>query len=133
MIKQSVCQCALLDFLKGIHQPGDTYKIALFTASANLGYDTKTYTPVGEAKGPGYEAGGQALSGIKYDYEPASVGWSASPRWPNSSIRARGALIFNASKDNRALAVLDFGEDKISSVGPWFINDGELLRLISLA
>lgn len=133
MIKQALCKVALQDFLRGIHQPGDTYKIALFAAEANLGADTKHYSPVGEVRGKGYEVGGLALSGIQFCVDSPAMGWANSPRWPLSTIRARGALIYNASKQNRSLVVLDFGEDKVSSVGPWFINDGALVDLIQLS
>jgi hypothetical protein len=133
MINQGMCKAAKRAVLRGIHQPGDTYKMALYQSSANLDPNTiKTYTPVGEVNGQGYEAGGLVLSGIRYGEDDASLGWSGSPRWPNSSIRARGALVYNVSKNGAALAVLDFGEDKISSVGPWFVEDGALEALIQL-
>lgn len=134
MIRQGLIKAAKQAFLRGVHQPGDTYKIALFTAGANLDPDsTQTYTPVGEVKGQGYEAGGLVLSGIQYATDDACMGWASGPRWPVSSIRARGALIYNASKNNAALVALDFGEEKVSSVGPFFMDDGALADLIQLA
>jgi hypothetical protein len=133
MIRQGLCKAGKRGFLRGVHQPGDTYKIALYTSSANLDPDSiESYTPVGEVKGQGYDGGGIALSGVRYSSDDCTMGWDSGPRWPLSSIRARGALIYNASKQGAALAVLDFGEDKISSVGPWFIEDGALADLIQL-
>jgi hypothetical protein len=41
-----------------------------------------------------------------------------NPAWPGSSFVTRGALIYNFTKANRAIAVLDFGADK--TAGPNF-------------
>jgi hypothetical protein len=32
--------------------------------------------------------------------------------WPGASFIARGALIYNVTKSNKSVAVLDFGADK---------------------
>jgi hypothetical protein len=53
---------------------------------------------------------------ISTDGTTAIVDFSDST-WADSTITARGALIYNASKSNKAIAVLDFGSDKTSSAG----------------
>jgi hypothetical protein len=89
-----------------------TYKIALYTANADLSYATTAYTTTGEVTGTGYTAGGQTLTVIP----PASSDLTAyisfaNVTWNPASFTCRGALIYN-STTNAAVAVLDFGADK---------------------
>lgn len=95
-----------------------TYKIALYTANADLSYTTLIYTTTGEVVGTGYTAGGKTLTPIV----PASYGQTAyvsfnNVTWTGVSFVCRGALIYN-STTNAAVAVLDFGNDK--QAGPNF-------------
>jgi hypothetical protein len=88
------------------------YKIALYTANADLSYATTAYTATGEVTGTGYTAGGQVLTVIP----PASSDQTAyisfaNVIWSPASFTCRGALIYN-STTNAAVAVLDFGADK---------------------
>jgi hypothetical protein len=94
----------------------DTIKIALYTANADLGPATTVYTTSNEVSGTGYTAGGATLTGgaITLDGAVACITF-ANVSWPGSAFTARGALIYNASKANRAIAVLDFGSDKRSA------------------
>ena len=92
-----------------------TYKIALYTANANLDSTTLVYTSSNEVVGSGYTAGGVALTPIV----PASLGSTAYVSFNNiiltgTSFVVRGALIYNATT-NAAVAVLDFGSDKTAS------------------
>ena len=94
------------------------YKIALYTANADLSYSTLTYTTSNEISGTGYTAGGETLTPIV----PASSGQTAyvsfnNVTWTGVSFTCRGALIYN-STTNAAVAVLDFGSDK--TAGPNF-------------
>jgi hypothetical protein len=89
-----------------------TYKIALYTALADLSYATLAYTTVNEITGTGYTSGGKVLTVIP----PASSGYTsylsfAPVTWNPASFTVRGALIYN-STTNAAVAVLDFGADK---------------------
>ena len=91
------------------------YKIALYTANADLNAATLVYTTDNEVVGAGYTAGGQALTVIP----PASSGTTAyisfnSIVWTPSSFVVRGALIYNATT-LAAVTVLDFGSDKTAS------------------
>ena len=91
------------------------YKIALYTADAELNAATLVYTTLNEVVGIGYVAGGEILTPI----EPASSGPTAyvsfdNAIWLASSFLCRGALIYN-SITNAAVAVLDFGSDKTAS------------------
>jgi len=91
------------------------YKIALYTANAELNAATLVYTTLNEVVGTGYVAGGNVLTPIV----PASSGSTAyvsfnNAVWLTSSFLCRGALIYN-STTNAAVAVLDFGSDKTAS------------------
>ena len=104
------CLSALENFAAGTPY---VYKIALYTADANLSYETTTYTTVGEVVGTGYSAGGKTLSVIPPATEDLTAYISfANVTWDPANFTTRGALIYN-STTNAAVAVLDFGADKI--------------------
>lgn len=101
----------------------DVLKIALYTSTAILGPDTTAYTTVGETSGTGYSAGGITLTnvtvsagnGIAYvDFD--------NPTWAGASFTARGALIYNSSKSNKSMFVLDFGTNQ-TAVNENFVID----------
>lgn len=118
MIKTAVTNSAKAEFLQGVHQPGDVYKIALYSAKANLDAATKEYTDSGEIDANGYEKGGQILSGRSDATDAGTAIMSFhSPIWERSSISARGAMIYNSSKENKTLAVFDFGMEITSTNG----------------
>jgi len=93
----------------------DTLKIALYTGNANLNEATTEYTTSNEVSGGGYVAGGVVLTGVAIN----SSGFTAFVDFDNvvfnAAVTARCALIYNASKANRSIAVLDFGSDKTSA------------------
>ena len=94
----------------------DTFKIALYTANASLSQDTLIYTVTGEITGTGYTATGQALvSPVVSSAEGVAYISFNNISWPTSSFTTRGALIYNSSKANRSVAVLDFGSDKVTT------------------
>lgn len=105
------------------HTAADTYKIALFTSAATLSKATTAYAATNEASGTGYSAGGVALTGFaaSLDTDSAIIDF-ADPSWASSSITARGALIYNSSRSNKAVAVLDFGSDITSTNGTFTIT-----------
>jgi len=106
------CLSGLENFASGTSY---VYKIALYTAAANLSYETLAYTTDGEISGTGYTAGGNTLTRIV----PATSGQVAyisfqNVTWNPASFTARGALIYN-STTGAAVAVLDFGSDKTAT------------------
>lgn len=94
----------------------DTFKLALYVSTANIGADTTVYGTSGEVVGTGYTAGGVTLTGatVQLSGTVAYVDFN-NATWDPASFTARGALIYNASKSNKAVAVLDFGADKSST------------------
>lgn len=93
----------------------DTLKVALYNGNANLNETTTVYTTSNEVSGGGYVAGGVALTGATL----STSGYTAYVNFNNvnfsAAVTARCALIYNASKGNKSVAVLDFGSDKTSS------------------
>jgi hypothetical protein len=109
---QKNCLSGLENFASGTPY---VYKIALYTALANLSYETLTYTTTNEITGTGYTAGGKVLTPIG----PTTSGQTAfisfaNVTWNPASFTTRGALIYN-STTNAAVAVLDFGADKTAT------------------
>ena len=106
------------------HAPGDVYKIALYTSTATLSNATTAYAATNEVVGTGYTATGQTLVGFSatLDTNTAILDWTTDPTWPASTITARGALIYNSSKTNSAIAVLDFGSDIVSTNGAFTVQ-----------
>jgi hypothetical protein len=115
-IVQTQCTSFKKELYQAIHDLStDTIKMALYTGNANLGADTAVYATAGEVVASGYTAGGNTLTGVAI----SSSGYTAYVNWADSSwtaaLTARCALIYNASKADRAIAVIDFGADKTST------------------
>ena len=114
MITQTATTSFKAQLLEGIHDFNtDTFKIALYLATADLGSTTTVYVTSGETSGTGYTAGGETMTGISVN----SAGFVnfANVSWNPAVFTARGALIYNSSKGNKAVAVLDFGSDKTAT------------------
>lgn len=113
MIAQGIALSAKKAFLLGVHQPNDTYKIALYSKHARIGPELKAYTANGEVSGLGYEAGGYTLTGFKNGMAGKSAYVTFDDiRVERASFIAHGAVIYNASKDNAVLCTLNFGGDR---------------------
>lgn len=132
MITQAMCTSFKDELLEGVHDfrssGGDTFKIALYTSSATLDATTTAYSATNEVANSGsYSAGGGALTNIS----PTTSGTTALTdfddiSFTSATITARGALIYNTTPahtyTNPAVAVLDFGGDKISTAGTFTIQ-----------
>ena len=122
-ITQAIATSFKAEILQGIHDSADTYKIALYTSAATLGASTTAYSATNEVVGTGYTAGGTTLTG----YSVTTSGTTAildfaDASWASATITARGALIYNSSKTNKAVYVLDFGSDITSTNGTFAIT-----------
>jgi hypothetical protein len=116
MISQTQTTSFKAELYQGIHDlDTDVIKIALYTAFADLGADTTIYSATNEVVASGYTAGGRIMTGITVGISgtTAYVGFT-NVSW-TSALTARGALIYNSSKGNKSVAVLDFGSDKTST------------------
>ena len=114
MILQTQTTSFKAELYQAIHDlTTDTLKLALYTAEADLNEATTAYTTANEISGTGYSAGGNVVTGAVI----SSSGYTAwvtfnNVLWVPAAFTARCALLYNASKANRSIAVLDFGSDK---------------------
>ena len=135
-ISQAMATSFKVEILDGIHNFGvgvvrastaaDVFKLALYTSSATLGASTTAYGATDEvsSSGTNYTAGGLTLT---ISQVPTSTGTTAwldfdDLTFPSATLTARGALIYNATQSNKAVAVLDFGSDKTSTAGNFTIQ-----------
>ena len=114
----------LMQALHNFSNPGgNTFKIALYTSSATLGASTTAYNTTNEVASTGnYVAGGNTLTSVT----PTTSGTTAftdfaDTTWSSATITANGALIYNSTNSDRAVAVLAFGGDKTSTNGDFTI------------
>lgn len=128
-ITQAMCTSFKVALLNGeMDFSGDTsqtFKIALFTNAATLNATTTAYATTNEvANGNGYATGGNTLT---ISTAPTSSGTTAfldfaDTTWTSASITARGALVYKVGGTNPAVAVLDFGGDKVSTAGNFTVQ-----------
>lgn len=135
-ITQAMCTSFKSELLTGTHNftnsTGDAFKLALYAISgggksgttATLGATTTALTTTGEIASSGsYATGGGALTNVT----PTTSGTTAFTDFADISfttatITARGALIYNSTDSNKAVAVLDFGGNKTSTAGTFTIQ-----------
>ena len=118
MITQTQTTSFKAELYEGIHDLlTDEIKIALYTALATLNQDTTVYTTTYEvASGNGYTTGGEVAQNVTVNSSGSTAYVSFdNVVWDPASFTCRGALIYNASKDNRSIAVLNFGTDKTAT------------------
>ena len=118
------------ELLQGLHDlDGHTLKLALIksgesgtfgAASTNFSNITDTSD---EASGTGYSSGGVTLGSvfIALDGTTATVDF-ADVSFSNSTISASGAMIYNTSASNRAIAVISFGGTVASTAGTFTVT-----------
>ena len=114
MISQGQTTSFKLELYEGVHNfLTDEIRIALYTANANLTASTTEYTSDQEITGTGYTATGQVLQNpvVSSSNDTAYITFD-NAQWTNAAFTCRCALIYNATKGNKSIAVLDFGSDK---------------------
>lgn len=132
-ITQAMCTSFKVEILTAYHNFGttvaragtsaDTFKIALYTSSATLDATTTTYSVTNEVSGTGYSAGGNTLTVAQVPTSTSTTAWLdfSDTTWSTATITANGALIYNDTQGDRAVAVLAFGGDKTSTAGDFTI------------
>lgn len=122
MIIQCLTNSFRAEMLQGVHDlDTDVLKLAVYTGSANLNPTTPAYTTTDEVVAAGYTAGGIVLTGVTINtgvastVQPAVVYVDFDDVVISAAFTARGALIYNTSKANKSVAVVDFGSDKTST------------------
>ena len=126
-ITQALCTSFKKELMEGTHDftttTGDTFKIALYTSTASLDASTTAYSATNETSGTGYTAGGAALTNVT----PTTSGTTAyidfaDAAWTSASFTCAGALIYNSTDSNKAVAVLHFGGDQTVTAGTFTIE-----------
>ena len=129
-ITSAICTSFKQEILVGTHNltatTGDTFKIALFTSSATLGASTTAYSTSNEitnSSGTAYTAGGATLTSVT----PTTSGTTAicdfaDVSFTSASFTAYGALIYNSSQSDKAVAAIAFGSDKTVTSGTFTIQ-----------
>jgi len=127
-IDQAIANSFKKQLLEGGHDfklsGGSKFKLALYTAGATLTSATTSYTTSQEVSASGqYTAGGGALvnAGTSITAGVARVDFD-NLSFTGVTLTARGALIYNTSLTNAAVAVLDFGADKTATSGTFTIQ-----------
>jgi len=127
-IQQAIANSFKKQLLEGGHDfklsGGSKFKLALYTAGATLTSATTSYTTSQEVSASGqYTAGGGALvnAGTSITAGVARVDFD-NLSFTGVTLTARGALIYNTSLTNAAVAVLDFGSDKTATSGTFTIQ-----------
>ena len=128
-ITTAMCNSFKQELLGGVHDlDTHTLKIALIKASPSgtYGAATTNYSDVtgnsDEASGTGYSAGGQNLdsASISLSGSTAFVDF-ADEVFSTLTISADGAIIYNASQSNKAIAVFNFGSTVTATNGDFTI------------
>jgi len=140
---QSMCTSFMGQLLNGGHQFGsitlvsrtsltaptiDTFKAALYLASATVNASTTAYSSTGEVSGGGYTAGGVTLTGSPVWNAPTATNSSATAgvafTTPTASITYTtvtlttafdAVLIYNSTQNNTAVSVHTFGSQTITA------------------
>ena len=143
-IPSAICTSFKVELLKGVHDftatTGDTFKIALYTSSATLGAGTTAFTTSNEitnSSGTAYTSGGATLTSVTPTSDSTTAVCDfADVSFTSASFTANGALIYNSSESNAAVAAIAFGADKTVSSGTFtiqFPTAGATTAIIRLA
>jgi len=132
---QSMCTSFMGELMTATHNFGvaptrgtsaaDTFKAALYLASATINASTTVYTATGEVSGSGYAAGGVAVTNAT---PPTATNSSATAGvaffTPSASLTYTTVtlatafdtvLIYNSSQSNKAVSVHTFGSQTITA------------------
>jgi len=148
-ISQTLATSFKVEILDGIHNFGvgvirastaaDTFKIALYSTLATLDSTTTVYTTLNEVTGTGYTAGGNTLviSQVPTSTSSETTAWLNfdNSSWTTASFSADGALIYNSTQGNKAVAVLNFGSTKTATAQTFTVtfpastSDAAIIRI----
>jgi hypothetical protein len=120
-ITQAICTVFKQDLMSpGGNLAAQSLKCALYTNAATLNAATSAYTTNNEvsASGTNYTPGGNTLTNVAITLDGTTAIFDAdNVTFPNATISAQAALLYNSSNANAAIAVLDFGGVKTSTNG----------------
>ena len=129
-ITSAICTSFKVELLKGVHNftatTGDTFKIALYDSDATLGASTTAFTTSEEitnTSGTAYTSGGATLTSVTpVASSTTALCDFADVSFSSATFTANGALIYNSSATNAAVAAIAFGSDKTATNGTFTIQ-----------
>jgi hypothetical protein len=124
-----MCTSFMQELLTATHNfttgTGDSFKAALYLASATVNASTTAYTVTGEVSGAGYAAGGVAVTNGTSPQSTNSSATAGVAYWtPSASITYTSVtlttafdavLIYNSSKSDKAVSVHTFGSQTVTA------------------
>ena len=121
----AITQAIATVFKQDLMSPGGnlaalTLKCALYDNAATLNATTAAYAVANEisSSGTNYTTGGNALTNVAISVDGTTAIFDAdNVTFPNATISAQAALLYNANNANSAIAILDFGGVKTSTNG----------------
>ena len=132
---QSMTTSFMGDLLNGVHNFGtapvratgaaDTFKGALYLASATVNASTTAYSATGEVSGAGYSAGGVTVTNATAPTATNSSATAGVAYWtPSGSLvyttvtlatAFDTVLIYNSTQSNKSVSVHTFGSQTITA------------------
>ena len=126
---QSMCTSFMQELMTATHNfttgTGDTFKAALYEATATYNASTTAYSVTGEVSGPGYTAGGVTVTNgtsplsTNTSATAGTAYWTPSASITYSSVTLTTAfdavLIYNSSKSDKAVSVHTFGSQTVTA------------------
>ena len=132
---QSMCTSFMGELMTATHNFGtaptrgtsaaDTFKGALYLASATLNASTTAYSATGEVSGTGYSAGGVTVTNATAPIATNSsitagvAYWTPSASLTYTTVTLTTAfdcvLIYNSSQSNKAVSVHTFGSQTVTA------------------
>ena len=124
----AICNSFKKELLEAKHNfsnpGGNSFKLAMYGTPATLGKSTTSFTTGGQVTSPsGYTSGGKALVNVGTSLATnTAITDFADLSFVGVTLTARGALIYNDTNSDRAVAVLDFGGEKTATSGTFTIQ-----------
>jgi hypothetical protein len=127
---QAVANSFRVELLNGIHAFGttvvrgattkDTFKAALYLASATMDSSATAYTATNEVSGTNYSAGGVTVTNANAPSNTGSTAFwtpSAALAWTTVTLATAfdAVLIYNSTQSNKAVAVYTFGSQTVTA------------------
>ena len=127
---QAMCTSFKSEILTGTHNFGvaptrgstaaDSFKAALYLASATVNATTTAYSASNEVSGTGYTAGGVAVTNATVPTTSGTTAYwtpSASITYTNVTLSTAfdAVLIYNSTQSNKAVSVHTFGSQTVTA------------------
>jgi hypothetical protein len=100
----------------------DTFKCALYTVALDATCTAYSVTNEVSESGTGYTAGGATTTGTHSTTGTTGYFDFSDVTWSTSTITAACALVYNVSASNKAVLIIDFGGNVVSSGGDFKVD-----------